>query len=141
MADGNNFLLPRRNPNHKPKGGAAIGRLGAPRHGSAHVRQRKVANMLAERGETPLEIMHHAYSWFYNEAVRWQAERDALPADASQKQRDKIADRIKGYLLLAADTASKASPFCHARIATSYIRGDDDGSRHIIMIEPGDETI
>jgi hypothetical protein len=146
MADGD--LFPLRNfrdkSKYKPKGGAALARLGgratAQRHGAARLRTRKVANMLAEQGRTPLETMADNVMYFAGEAKRWEAELANLPADASQRQRDRLSDRVKGYRLLSQACAKDAAPYCHPKLAAHYLKAAGQ-EQHVIVIEPGDELV
>jgi hypothetical protein len=71
---------------------------------------------------TPLEVMVHAYSWFDATARRYQAQFEALPKDAKPTQRARLERTVTSYYLLAANEASKAGPYCNAKLTSQWIK-------------------
>jgi hypothetical protein len=73
-------------------------------------------------GDTPLKVMECAYLWFNATARRYQAQLEALPENAkSSAQRARLERMVSGYYLRAVNVASKAAPFCNARLTTHQI--------------------
>jgi hypothetical protein len=93
-------------------------------------------------GDTPLKVMERAYSWFDATARRYQAQLEALPENAkSPAQRARLERMVSGYYLRAVDCASKAAPYCNARLTAHLVTPRPSTDAPYILWRRENETI